>query len=470
MSSERSLTPPPPTTSSANSSSVINNNNRKRSRGLMDTDPLLHAAFTAIAQFCTQHNYHATASSLLQQGIIPTEDQLLVWVPKALHDRPPWVHWSKADMAPQLKCPDVARCSVTPNVWRGYRMARASQAAESGGGAYYYEVLIQPGPSAKEIAAAMPPSARLGPGFKEQLETALRAEERQQQQQQQQGDENTNHNNNNSGSGSSSNSIPSVGGHVRLGWSMRTGDLQGPVGYDKWSYGIRDQGGSIVHRSQRQDEWGGVEFGPGDVIGCALFLTTSGGSDDDDEDHGHNHIRFFRNGTCMGHFILAKGKRMGGEAFTDLDEGVYYPAVSLYMGGSIRANFGPHLVYPPKKLPAGLTKQLRPLSEVCPVPMTAEEAVRALQTDVLKPYLHHLTSDQVQALRHAVQVEADMVVRAYETFQQNQLKWVRQEREQRGVLMNDLPNLVLVGNGDQDEGGEERATNKGYDVNAVKEE
>lgn len=465
MSSERSLTPPPPAASSFTNNNNNNNNTRKRGRGLMDSDPLLHAAFTAIAQFCTLHNYHATASSLLQKGIIPTEDQLLVWVPKALHDRPPWVHWNKSDMASELKCPDVARCSVTPTVLQGYRMARASQAAESGS-AYYFEVLIQSGPSAKEIAASLPPSARLGPGLKEQLEAALLLEQQQQPTEEEEGEtlkKNT----------SSSSITPSlsVGGHVRLGWSMRTGDLQGPVGYDKWSYGIRDQGGSILHRSQRQDEWGGEGFGPGDIVGCALFLTSGGSDDDDDNGHHHNnsedsnHIRFFKNGTCMGHFILTKGKRTGGEAFTDLDEGVYYPAVSLYLGGSIRANFGPHFVYPPKKLPAGLTKQLRPLSEACPAPMAATEAVLALQTDVLKPYLHHLTSDQVQALRHAIQIEADMVVRAYDIFQQNQLKWVRQEREQRGVSMNDLPDIVLVGN-DNDDEEEERTEREA----AVKEE
>lgn len=63
-----------------------------------------------------------------------------------------------------------------------------------------------------------------------------------------------------------------IGGHIRLGWSMRTGDLQAPVGYDKWSYGIRDIGGSILHCSMRNDNWGGEGFGSDDVIGCALYF------------------------------------------------------------------------------------------------------------------------------------------------------------------------------------------------------
>lgn len=29
--------------------------------------------------------------------------------------------------------------------------------------------------------------------------------------------------------------------------------------------------------------------------------------------------------------------------------GTYFPAVSLYMGGSVRVNFGPEFVYPPPR-------------------------------------------------------------------------------------------------------------------------
>merc|ERR1719491_2055085 len=54
----------------------------------------------------------------------------------------------------------------------------------------------------------------------------------------------------------------SVGGHLRIGWSMRTGELQAPVGYDRWSYGYRDINGSKVHNSRREDRWGGEAFGP----------------------------------------------------------------------------------------------------------------------------------------------------------------------------------------------------------------
>lgn len=34
--------------------------------------------------------------------------------------------------------------------------------------------------------------------------------------------------------------------HVRLGWSTRQGDLQAPVGYDRFSFGYRDMGGDLM--------------------------------------------------------------------------------------------------------------------------------------------------------------------------------------------------------------------------------
>mmetsp|Transcript_9119 Transcript_9119/g.20159 ORF Transcript_9119/g.20159 Transcript_9119/m.20159 type:complete len:449 (-) Transcript_9119:938-2284(-) len=66
-------------------------------------------------------------------------------------------------------------------------------------------------------------------------------------------------------SGLGGSSAPNSGGgtasvseaHVRLGWSMRTGNLQAPVGYDRWSYGFRDIKGSRCHNSRRDDGWGG---------------------------------------------------------------------------------------------------------------------------------------------------------------------------------------------------------------------
>ena len=121
------------------------------------------------------------------------------------------------------------------------------------------------------------------------------------------------------------------------GWSMRTGDLQAPVGYDKWSYGIREYWGKhhSLFAASRSLGWG-EGFVPGDVIGCAICFQEGEGLIYDDDENNHpeggeedstkqqqqnqkNHIRFFKNGICMGHFVISKGKREGGEAFWALN-------------------------------------------------------------------------------------------------------------------------------------------------------
>lgn len=45
-------------------------------------------------------------------------------------------------------------------------------------------------------------------------------------------------------------------GHCRLGWSLSPGSLQGPVGYDKFSYAYRDIAGSKVHGEDSGREGG----------------------------------------------------------------------------------------------------------------------------------------------------------------------------------------------------------------------
>lgn len=100
--------------------------------------------------------------------------------------------------------------------------------------------------------------------------------------------------------------------HVRIGWSTRQGELQGPVGYDKFSYAIRDVNGACLHKSARNDSYS-ESFGVGDIIGCFLHIEHSNPE--------LNQMRFFRNGRDLG--IAYSG--------VDIPLGVYFPAVSLYM-------------------------------------------------------------------------------------------------------------------------------------------
>ena len=67
----------------------------------------------------------------------------------------------------------------------------------------------------------------------------------------------------------------SLNGHVRIGWSQISGDLQAPCGYDVFSYSWRDAPGTLFHQScPVKDAPFGYSggFKPGDVIGVYIHL------------------------------------------------------------------------------------------------------------------------------------------------------------------------------------------------------
>jgi len=152
--------------------------------------------------------------------------------------------------------------------------------------------------------------------------------------------------NSSSGSGSNSNSSSSApksihGAHVRVGWSTRQGELQGPVGFDKYSYGYRDARGSKVHDSVREDDYG-EPYLHGDIIGCCISLN--------DHDPAENYISFYKNGVDQ--------KR----AYESIPSGVYFPAVSIYMDGIVSVNFGPSFIFKPPVASCTAVSELQPLS------------------------------------------------------------------------------------------------------------
>lgn len=66
---------------------------------------------------------------------------------------------------------------------------------------------------------------------------------------------------------------PQSHGHVRMGWARREASLDAPVGFDAYSYGIRDVAGQKVHMSRPQDFFPkGEGLQEGDVIGLEIHL------------------------------------------------------------------------------------------------------------------------------------------------------------------------------------------------------
>ena len=62
-------------------------------------------------------------------------------------------------------------------------------------------------------------------------------------------------------------------GHVRMGWARREASLDGPVGFDAYSYGFRDVGGQKMHMSRPKTfVTPSQDFCQGDVIGLEITL------------------------------------------------------------------------------------------------------------------------------------------------------------------------------------------------------
>jgi COMPASS component BRE2 len=88
---------------------------------------------------------------------------------------------------------------------------------------------------------------------------------------------------------------------VRLGWARREANLEAPVGFDAYSYGLRDVAGQKVHMSRPKNFFPlGEDIKEGDVIGLEINLPSLGmhrkvveghynpavDVNDDVEDHG----------------------------------------------------------------------------------------------------------------------------------------------------------------------------------------
>ncbi|KAM5348315.1 hypothetical protein ACJ41O_008139 [Fusarium nematophilum] len=68
-------------------------------------------------------------------------------------------------------------------------------------------------------------------------------------------------------------SKPDGGRHVRMGWARREASLDAPVGFDAYSYGIRDVAGEKVHMSRPKEFFPeGEGIREGDVIGLEIQL------------------------------------------------------------------------------------------------------------------------------------------------------------------------------------------------------
>ena len=356
---------------------------------------------------------------------------------------PPFVTMSTQDSAPQLKLEDPALITsdnnpTSLNLRRrlvvkggtklgGYRMSRATHGVSHG--MYYYEAIIMgEGGDTNTLSGVKRPlheTSANQEGENAAFKSAIKKQ-------------NT--------------------GHVRIGWSKRTGDLQAPVGYDASSYAVRDQLGSRIHQSRREDKWGGSEFGPGDVVGFAICLSgerdvkpsttlpsldfgssiIGGGAKNEGlptnristDSAVENYIRLFIN-----------GKQIGDKVFDHIDPGTYYPAVSCYSDASLRLNFGPHFVYPPQEMPGKVSK-VQPVSDLSVAPPSPDgvlDKVLSTCNEGKKP----LESKKVDivvlnAFKDLVRKEAAIRHNAYVKHTELHKHEILKFRKERGLSTIDL--------------------------------
>ncbi|KAM9456512.1 set1/Ash2 histone methyltransferase complex subunit ASH2 isoform 2-T2 [Clarias gariepinus] len=152
---------------------------------------------------------------------------------------------------------------------------------------------------------------------------------------------------------------------ARLGWSQPLGNLQAPLGYDKFSYSWRSKKGTRFHQSLGKHY--SDSYGQGDILGFFIELPdnteTAKALPDTYKDKALIKFKsylYFEEKDYVdkaekslkevdkSRMIFYKNGINQGVAYEKLFEGMYFPAISLYKNCQVSVNFGPHFKYPPK--------------------------------------------------------------------------------------------------------------------------
>ncbi|GBE62545.1 spry domain containing protein, putative [Babesia ovata] len=143
----------------------------------------------------------------------------------------------------------------------------------------------------------------------------------------------------------------------RVGFACRYQKFQVPIGYNNFGYALSDVDGTVVNGGSKKPY--AKPFGPGDVIGCYLSLGEPTGVIPDPrkdlkllehlqtgilcdprdppamELNAGSYVEFSINGEKFGKCELK------------VWDGYYHPAAALYMGATVKFNFGPDFDFPP---------------------------------------------------------------------------------------------------------------------------
>ncbi|KAM3599948.1 uncharacterized protein V6R79_014273 [Siganus canaliculatus] len=183
---------------------------------------------------------------------------------------------------------------------------------------------------------------------------------------------------------------------ARLGWSQPLGNLQAPLGYDKFSYSWRSKKGTKFHQSMGKHYSSG--YGQGDTLGFFIELPdgteTARGLPDTYKDKAlikfKSYLYFEEKdyvdkaekslkAMSPSRMIFFKNGVSQGVAYENLFEGLYFPAISLYKSCTVSVNFGPHFKHPPKDV------KFQPMSDMgwgAVIEHTLADMLYHVETDV----------------------------------------------------------------------------------------
>ena len=140
-------------------------------------------------------------------------------------------------------------------------------------------------------------------------------------------------------------------GAVRVGWAQALAEIQGPVGYDEYSYALSNKHSSLFHCSRAQKC--SIDCSKVKVIGCVLRLPENESELNDFADAetiAKIHARFpppnfitayrIRQDVLAGGSIefLVDGQPVE-EHFTPLYRAKYFPTVSVFGDGAVQVIF-----------------------------------------------------------------------------------------------------------------------------------
>lgn len=155
------------------------------------------------------------------------------------------------------------------------------------------------------------------------------------------------------------------GSTARIGWGQEYANLQAPLGFDKFGYSWRSRKGTKFHESHGKSYSPG--YGEGDTLGFLIVLPQTGSGSAaaqsqleylpntfkdkplvkfkshlyyEDKDRVTEALKALRT-VPQSRIVFFKNGVEQGDAFTDIYQGAYFPAFSIFKNATVSVNFGP---------------------------------------------------------------------------------------------------------------------------------